>query len=193
MKRLIIEILIISSLTGLVYVLKNELSETKEQLEKTTTNFKQLESDNYTLELSKKELTDYIGDLNTQFKQEIDSVTKAHDIKLKDIKQLVNNKTVVSIIDTVFMPAEEVKVENDSLYKLKFTVDSACYKAVIYALTKDQSTTVNLHELETENNSYYIVHYEKKPWWRLFKKRKLLITTVNDCGTSETKVINITK
>jgi predicted nuclease with TOPRIM domain len=193
MKRLIIEALIISSLAGLVYVLKNELSETKEQLEKTTTNFKQLESDNYSLELSKKELTDYIGDLNTQFKQEIDSVTKANDIKLKDIKQLVNNKTVVNIIDTVFMAAEEVKVENDSLYKLKFTVDSACYKAVIYALTKDQSTTVNLHELETENNSYFIVHYEKKPWWKLFKKRKLLITTVSDCGTSETKVINITK
>jgi predicted nuclease with TOPRIM domain len=193
MKRLIIEGLVIASLLSAVYVLNNNLKETKQQLETTTQNFKQLESDNYTLELSKKELTDYIGDLNTQFKQEIDSVVKANDIKLKNIKQLVNNKTVVTVKDTVFMPAEEVKVQNDSLYQLKFSVDSACYKAVIYALTKDDKTTVNLHELTTQNDSYYIVHYEKKKWWQIFKKRKLIITTVNSCGESSTKIINITK
>jgi hypothetical protein len=193
MKRLIVEGLVIASLIGIISITRTQLKDTKQQLEVVSNNFKQLESDNYSLEMDKKQLTDYIGDLNTKFKQEIDSVVKAKDIKIKDIKQLVNNKTIVTVTDTVFMPAEEVKIENDSIYRLTFSVDSACYKAVIYALSKDEHTTVNLHELTTENDSYYIVHYEKKKWWQFFKKRKLVVTTVSNCGESTTKVINITK
>ena len=175
---------------GTIKSLYDKNRELTETLERTTSNLSQLEADNYSLSFEKDELVNYVKDLNTKFKQEIDSVTKANDIKLKDLQRLTKTHTVVTVRDTVFMEPEHIAQE-DSLYELSYSSSHDCYDIKLTAMSADPETTLRVDELTTKNDSYYMLHYSKKKWWQLFKKRKLLMTTVDNCGTSTTTEVQV--
>lgn len=152
---------------------------------------KNLESDNFSLTFKKGELEEFIGTQNTQFKKDIDSVITAKNIEIKDLKKIINHKTSISVIDTVYLPSKEVEQKDDSLYVLKFSNENKCISASVEALTQDPNTKIKFEKLEAQNDSYYIVHKEKKKWWQIFKKRKLMITITDNCGITETKELEV--
>ena len=191
MKIKLVSVLIIILLSICLYFQKNTIERLNNDLDRTEYNMSQLESENYSLTFKKGELEDFINQKNTQFKRDIDSVCNQYDIKIKDLTKVINTKTETIVKDTVFVTGETVYVKDDSLHILRFKNENNCISASIIAHTTDPLTKVLFEELKSNNESFSMVHREKKKWWQLFKKRKLLMTTVDNCGTTSVKELEI--
>ena len=178
---------IILILCSLIWFQSWRINELDESLTRTEYNMSQLESDNYSLTFKKGELEDYIKQNNTKFKKDIDSVCKEYDIRIKDLNKVINTKTKIVERDTTYLPSDTVYIKDDSLYVLNFSKQNKCISASVKALTKDKFTKINFEFIEADNESYSFVHKQKKKWWQIFKKRKLMMTTVDNCGISQTK------
>lgn len=166
-------------LSTIVIIRKNV--KLKAEIEQKANIIKQLEADNYSLTFKKGELEEYIKEGNTRLKQKIDSVTKAYDIKLKDVKKV----TVVKVetrVDTIKVPVETSLSLADSLYHSEFSVDSACFKISGRIIGMDPMPALVFTKLGYENESYYVVYKEPKKWWQFFKKRKTMIKVFSKCG-----------
>ena len=193
MKTNIIVGLSVLILCGIIWFQNGRITQLNDSLTRTEYNMSQLESDNYSLTFKKGELEDYIKQGNTKFKQDIDSVCNQYDIKIKDLNKVINTKTTITIRDTTYLPSDTVYIKDDSLYVLSFLKQNKCISASVKALTKDKFTKINFEFIEADNESYSFVHKQKKKWWQIFKKRKLMMTTVDNCGISQTKELEIQK
>ena len=193
MKTKIISILILIILCGFVWFQANHIKNLNASLTRVNYNMSQLESDNYSLTFKKGELEDYIKQGNTKFKQDIDSVCNQYDIKIKDLKKVINTKTTITVKDTVYVPTEVIKIENDSLYHSEFLFDSACLYVRGRVLSTDSLAQLIFDNLECDNESFSMVYKEKKKWWQWFKKRKLIMKTVSRCGETTVKELEVIK
>lgn len=191
MKLKLISGLIVTILIGFIWIQKSQIEKLDEKLTRTEYNMSQLESENYSLVFKKGELEDYIKQGNTKFKKDIDSVCNQYDIKIKDLNKIISTHTKTVVRDTTYLPSDTVYIKNDSLYVLSFSNKNKCISASVKALTKDPFTKINFELLEADNESYSFVHKQKKKWWQIFKKRKLMMTTIDNCGESQTKELEI--
>lgn len=178
-------------LSGLLFGVVQKNNDLKEEIAVKENNIKQLESDNYLLTFKKGELEDYVKDLNTEFKRNIDSVTMEHNIRIKDIQKLINTKSVITLLDTVYLPGETVYIKEDNKYHYNFSMDSACFKMSGTVISNDPEPLVKLNSLSAEHETYSIYHREKKKWWQIFKRRKIIMETFDNCGHSTTKILEI--
>ncbi len=153
----------------------------KTEIKQKEHNISQLESNNYSLTFKKGELEDYIKEGNTEFKRKIDSITKAHNIKIKDLKKVISTQIKTSV-DTVFVPVETIINLKDSLYHSAFSIDSACFKISGKVISKDQSPKLFFSKIGYENESMYFTYKEPKKWWQIFKRRKMMLKVVSECG-----------
>lgn len=174
-----------------IYLQNDRINKLKSDLDRTSNNLLQAESDNYSLTFKKGELEKYINYQNTKFKKDIDSVCEKYDIKIKHLQKVINNQTSIVIRDTTYLPAKEVESQNDSLYVLTFSNENNCISARVKAITKDPTTKLNFEELKSQNESFSLVYKEKKKWWQIFRKRKLMMKTVDNCGNSTVKELEV--
>lgn len=149
-------------------------------------NISQLESDNYSLNFKKGELEKYIKQGNTEFKRRIDSITKAHDIKIKDLKKVTSTK-IETVIDTVLVPVETTINPVDSLYHSAFVMDSACFKIRGKVISNDSMPQIIFNQIGYKNEVMHFVYREPKKWWQIFKRRKLILKAINECGEISVK------
>lgn len=186
-------VFIFIGLASTVYFQRNSIKELNNEIDRHKENAIGLFEENKTISLKQKELKQFIEDSESKFAKEIDSVTKANNIKVKHLNKIIQSKTTVTIRDTIYSEPKEVSKVDDSLYVLKFKRESDCISASVEAKTKDPFTVVRFTNISANNESYFIVYKKKKHWWQFFKKRKLMQKTVNRCGEVSIKELVIEK
>lgn len=193
MKIKIIGVLIILSLLGIITYKENVIINIKKDRDTYKENTKSLLEHNSSINLTNKDLLEFIKNSESKFAQEIDSVTKKYDIKIKHLQKLIQIKNEVTEKDPFYLPPVEVIHKPDSTYILKYIRESECFKIEIEAITKDKNTLIKFNKIQSNSESYFLVYKEKKPWWKIFKKRKLMQKTVNNCGEVSIKELEIIK
>ncbi|MGL5561703.1 MAG: hypothetical protein ACRDCN_03645 [Tannerellaceae bacterium] len=189
-KSSIIIALLVTAALGVVKLQHDTIKSLKSDLKETTYNFEQVTSDNFSIVLKNTSLEKYIKDLDSGFKRKIDSVTTEHEIKVKDLKKvsIITNTTIVK--DTVYVPVETSKDTVTNLYHSDFSAVQECFKISGRIVSLDQAPQIYFTELGYKNESCNMVYRESKPWWRFFKKRKIMVKTVSGCGVTTVKEIS---
>ena len=175
---LTIALILMSASIRYLYQKNQEL---KTEIKQKQSNINQLESDNYSLTFKKGELEKYIKEGNTEFKRKIDSITSDYDIRIKDLKKVSLTK-ITTIVDTVFVPVETVINLSDNLYHSTFVMDTACIKISGKVISRDSTPQLIFSKIGYENEAMHFAYKEPKKWWQFFKRRKLLLKTVSECG-----------
>lgn len=180
--RTIILIIAMASLIALFLYMKENMK-LKKELYAMTENFNVLGTDNSTLELSVTNLNKYLDRADTQHKVTVDSILKAHKIKIKNLKSYQHIKTEIIDVDTTLVAIEEVKPVNDSTYRLEFLDVRKCTKIGGYITSKDSASSLYITNIESKNNVYITKHFKKNFWDWLFCKQGIeIVTTTSDCG-----------
>lgn len=145
-----------------------------------------------TLTLTTKELKGYLGNLDTKYKQEMDSILKNRKINIKYLKSYeriyINNIDT----DTIKSVIVETKLKSDSLYQINFSNAKKCLKIYGYVESLDSASNIFITKIEGVNNIYITESYKKSFWdYILFRKGKLIRNTTSDCGEILDNVIDI--
>lgn len=185
--------IIFALLSSTVYLQQKRINDLKDDVDRQKENVVSLLEDNSNLELTSKELQKYIKDSESKFAKEIDSVTTAHNIKIKDLRKIIAAKTEVIIKDTVYLAPVDTVAKVDSLYHLRFQRENKCISVSAMAVTTDPSTKIMFEELSFKNEAYTMVYKKKKKWWQVFKKQEYVQKSVNSCGETTIKEIEILK
>jgi regulator of replication initiation timing len=191
MKKYIIYAAVLLALGGIGTFQHSQIKKLREQLAETSLNLTEIESDNYSLTMERDQFKEWLETQNTAQKQAMDSVLKAHDIKVKDLKKIIDTKTTITIHDTVYMEPVVVESPVDNYYKLHFQRYNECAAVNVSVWTKDATTTLSIDKLETTNQTYSVVYKEPKKWWQIFKKRKYRMETYSNCGETTIQEIEI--
>lgn len=179
---------------GMIFLIHNQrikIESLEHTLHTQKVNVRGLMEENSSIKLSYKELNEYVSTSENKFARDIDSITRENDIKLKNLQKLTQVKTIIEIRDTVEVEAKSIIANKDSTYNLSFSKENNCINAEIIAITKDPNTKVIFDRIEANSEGYTIVYKENKKWWQLFKKRKIFYKTVNNCGETVIKEVEV--
>lgn len=192
-------ILIISSIFFIVLIISNVIliennvryKTTNERLNK---NITVIGNDNYTLQLTNKELKNFIKIKDTNYKKQIDSILKDNKIKIDKLKSL----QIVKIIDIdtvpIYVQFKDTLKKNDSIYQKTFKTSRKCVSVSGTVYSKDISTNVRIDSIIGSNNIYIIKSYKKSFWdYIFFRKGKLVETIESDCGNPTNSQIEVIK
>ena len=185
---------LLTALSGIIVYQSNKIDNLNQDVKRKDYAVSQLESDNYSIKFkNKKEFEEYIKQGNTKLKKSIDSVSKAYNIKLKDFQKVINTNTVITLRDTVFLKSDGPTIKVDSLYYSPFSFENNCLSVGLKVISTDPKPNVKLEKLSAQNEAFSVVFKEKKKWWQIFKKRKLMMKTFDNCGKSSVKELEISK
>lgn len=190
-KIYIIGAIVLSLLCFTIKLQRDRIQDLNENLNRQTENVTSLIEESSSIQLTNKELKRIMKNSEAEFVRKIDSVTSENDIKIKHLKKIIASQTTVTVKDTVYLPAVDTISKVDSLYQLRFIRENNCISASVVVLTIDPSTLIQFEKLEAKNESYFMVYKENKKWWQIFKKRKLMQKTVNTCGETTIKELEI--
>lgn len=184
-------ILVGALLASTIVIQQYRINNISEDRDRHAKNASSLMEDNSSINLTNKELKSYISDSESKFAKKIDSITKAHNIAIKDLGKITYVETSVLVTDTVYLPSTDTVKIVDRTYWLRFKNDSKCISATVMAKTKDPNTEVIFEKLKAQNETHVMVYKKKKKWWQLFKKREFIQKTVNSCGVTSYSEINL--
>jgi hypothetical protein len=172
--------------------LYNKNTELKLDNARITTNINSLNTKNSALFMKSKELKDYIKRQNTKHKVEIDSILKAHKVKIKQLQSYQKIVMTITDTDTIFVEHYKPVLLNDSVYDIEFNNVRKCFKISGYLRTKDSTSTVHIDKLEGVNNIYVTKSYKKTFWdYVFFRKGKLITIKTSDCGEVSGEEIDV--
>lgn len=190
-KILIGAAIIIAALSFIINIQNNKINNLQNDNKRQSENVSSLMEENSSIKLTTSELKRFIKHSESEHIIKIDSILTKHDIKVKELNKIISTKTTIVLKDTVYLVAESINVKNDSLYHLQFKHENNCISASVNAITKDPLTTINFNEIKSKNESHFIVYKEPKKWYQFFKKRKLIQKTINNCGETIIKELEI--
>lgn len=172
--------LLIILLSSFSYVLREYVKQ-RNEIVRLNENIGNLGVENSTLRFTSKELSEYMENLNTAHKSEIDSITKLLKVKPK---QIISYETITNtIVDTVEVEASVDKIAkpNDSTYRYKVT--KGCFDISGSIITKDPNTKLFVDSLVGSNTIYIVKHYKKSFWDVIFfRKGNEVVSMTSDCG-----------
>jgi hypothetical protein len=177
--------LIISGIA--IFALLKSNSNKSDDIVRMERNYKDLEKENKTLNLSYKELNDRQA---AKIKQLSDSL----DIKPKHLIRYVEVKVTDSIVDTVIINTIQIDTN-----KYAFNKDTACFRIEGIVNTKTLPPSIELTKLAYDNEIDYIVYKQRRMWnfWfihtRWFGKMETKLDVKSECGKSNVEDIEIIK
>lgn len=178
----------------LIYTLTKSVFELKQELEQSKTNLIEIQNENSNLVFKNGELKDFLKVQNSKEKRIIDSIARAYNIKLKQIKQaqvahISYVDTTFHVIDSTFITYKEVEILKDSSYVIPFAVNKDCYNINGEIFSRDSCSTIGLNRVEFMDDIVRI-KYKKKKWyefWKWFCKPKPEYITIGRCSNVEFK------
>lgn len=180
--RAIALIALIILLSSFSYILKEYIAQ-RSEIVRLNDNIVNLGVDNSTLRLTAKELENYMEDLNTAHKIEIDSITKLLKIKPKQVISYITVENVISDTVEVEIPLDNTNHSKDTTFS--FNINKGCLDISGRIKSTDPDTKLFVDSVHGSNKTYIVKHYKKSFWdFVFFRKGKETISTTSDCGES---------
>lgn len=188
---IILAILVLVLSTGIVFLIK-ENNENLESISRLSDNISVLNTSNEYLKFKESELRNYLEDLNTTHKKEVDSILSAHKVKISQLKKY--QKLTVSTIDldTATVNFKEVKLVDDSLYVMPYERATECVSVSGRVISKDKSTQLFIDSIRSENIIYQTISYKKTFWdWIFGRVGREVVKVSSKCGGVENSEIEV--
>lgn len=180
-------------LIGTVCSLISENSKQKDEIARQEQNFKQLDSNFATLNLTKDELQSKVIQSDNRIRT-ADSILLQRDIKISQLQKLHVATVVITNKDTVYLTNTDtlyVRIKKDStLYKTAFTDERNCMKIEGFVMSTDEFPSVAITSQNAEIETYEIEVHRK---WYQFWKPKTWTETFTKCGNLKVLQVNKTK
>ena len=178
----------------IIYTLTRNVVELKQELKQSKSNLIEIQNENSNLLFKNGELKEFLEIQNSREKRLIDSLARAYNIKLKQIKQaqvahIHYIDTTFHIIDSTVITYKEVEVLSDTSYVIPFEVNKDCYNIDGEIYSRDSTSTLGLNKVEFTDDIVRI-KYKKKKWyefWKWFCKPKPEYITIGRCSNVEFK------
>lgn len=182
-------VLVLSS--GIVFLIK-ENNENLESISRLNDNVSVLNTSNEHLKFKESELKEYLQDLNTTHKKEVDSILSVHKVKISQLKKY--QKLTVSTIDldTATVNFKEVKLVDDSLYVMPYERVTECVSVSGRVISKDKTTQLFIDSIRSENIIYQTISYKKTFWdWLFGRVGKEVVRVSSKCGSVENSELEV--
>ncbi len=198
MKFKISSLLIILLLLGSTLYAFYHIRTLEKQLTIANDNIAQIDKQNQSLILSKKQMSSWLKAKDTKFKQSIDSLAQAYKVSLKEVAKASSTEITYSKIrpDTIYVPIKfkGLTIEKqDTLYTSSFIDSTRCYSIAGVIKSSDKSPRISLTAINFKTEVLSITYKKRPQWWKFWKwfsKRKVESVTVATCGNVETKSIS---
>lgn len=186
-------IIFIAVLLAIITSKNREIKNLKEENKRQSENVVNLTEESFNLKLSQDELKNMLKNSESKFAKELDSTLKVNNIKIKDLNKIIQSKSKVTIPDTIELPPKIIYAVNDSIYASVHHLNIDCIDVSCRVVSKDKSPKLFIDKLETRSEGSFIVYKEHRPWWKFWKKRKILLKSTNKCGETVIKELEIVK
>lgn len=188
--NILLAVLIVIMLFSTGYSI-NKVIEQREEIERQTENFQQLNGDFQTLSLTKDELQSKVIQSDKRIRT-ADSILLQKDIKISRLQKLHVTTVIINNTDTVYLTKTdtlEVRVNDDTiLYKTPFKDERNCIVIEGFVMSTDEFPSVAITSQNAEIETYEI---EVKRRWYQFWKPKQWTEKYTKCG--DMKVLDIKK
>lgn len=138
-----------------------------------------------TVTLNNRQLTLKVGEykhLEGEFKDKLDSVAKANDIKIKQIQQATIIKTVYKDTGSVKIAYRDVISKPDGSFTIPVSYDSQCWGMTGTILTKDALSLFAITEKRANNDIQLVITRDKYFLGFLWRTKKGSYRAFSDCG-----------
>lgn len=186
-------IILISILFGIISSKNKTIENLKIDNKRQSENVTNLTEESFNLKLTTDELKNTLKNSESKFAKELDSTLKVNNIKIKNLNKIIQSKSKVSIPDTVELPAKIIYAENDSLFVSVHKLTMDCVDINCRVISKDSKPRLFIDKLETRSEGAFIAYKESRPWWKFWKKRKIMLKSTNKCGETIIKELEIIK
>lgn len=186
-------IILIAVLLAIITAKNREIKNLKDENKRQSENVVNLTEESFNLKLRSGELKNMLKNSESRFAKELDSTLKVNNIKIKHLNKIIQAKSKVIIPDTVELPPKIVYAVNDSLYASIHNLNIDCIDVSCRVISKDKSPKLFIDKLEARSEGAFIAYKEPRPWWKFWKKRKILLKSTNKCGETVIKELEIVK
>jgi len=128
---------------------------------------------------------------NTDWKHHTDSLIKANDIKLRQIKSTVIYKTEYKDTGSVKIVYKTISAKPDGSYVIPVSYDSNCWGFSGQILSKDYASKLNILERRSSNTAQILRTEKRFLGFLWITKREERV--FNECGTIQITDITIVK
>ena len=174
-----------------------QVSENKRQTE----NFRQLQQQDsmrYSqMVLTKKELENYLENNNKELLTFLDQ----NKIDTKKIERIISQKLNYTDTRTNTVNLQPVldAIKEQKNARIAVTDSTKCMVIKGFVVFKNDTLKLDITDREFKNSSEVVSYYERRQWkflgikTRLFGKKQLTVIIKDDCGRSETVIIDLKK
>lgn len=174
-----------------------QVSENKRQTE----NFRQLQQQDsmrYSqMVLTKKELENYLENNNKELLTFLDQ----NKIDTKKIERIISQKLNYTDTRTNTVDLQPVldAIKEQKNARIAVTDSTKCMVIKGFVVFKNDTLKLDITDREFKNSSEVVSYYERRQWkflgikTRLFGKKQLTVIIKDDCGRSETVIIDLKK